>query len=249
MKSLLSHLLVACALLSGTACGPRFQITAPRGFVVLDQSEPYDFRATTPDGLVLAVREFENTKEYGDLSFWVEAIQNELRLDKGYALIRESDITSTQLAGSYVSHFLTGRTPAAVEDAVALSRALLDQITTEEVDAIAQRWKDRRNLVLIAVVPEKDDVVPPTEEALLAVLDDQPADDVTVATWIGPRPATFWFRRMAIEAALHRYDAQTAVGATTPIGAELAVDAIDEMLTTAPAPLSSRAARAARTIW
>lgn len=66
---------------------------------------------------------------------------------------------------------------------------------------------------------------------LLAVLGDQPDDDVTVATWIGPRPATFWFRRMAIEAALHRYDAQAAVDATTPIGAELAVDAIDEMFT------------------
>lgn len=105
MKSLLSHLLVACALLSGTACGPRFQITAPRGFVVLDQSEPYDFRATTPDGLVLAVREFENTKEYGDLSFWVEAIQNELRLDKGYALIRESDIKTTSGLAGKSMHF------------------------------------------------------------------------------------------------------------------------------------------------
>lgn len=66
---------------------------------------------------------------------------------------------------------------------------------------------------------------------LLAALDGQPADDVTVETWIGPRPAIFWPRRMAIEAAIHRYDAQTALGAPDPVGSELAVDAIDEMFT------------------
>lgn len=68
-------------------------------------------------------------------------------------------------------------------------------------------------------------------DELLAALRAQPDDDTTVETWTGPRPAIFWFRRMAIEAALHRYDAQTAVGAPTPIDAELAVDAIDEMFT------------------
>lgn len=66
---------------------------------------------------------------------------------------------------------------------------------------------------------------------LLAALDGQPDDDVTVETWIGPQPAIFWPRRMAIEAAIHRYDAQAAVGATDPIGAELAITAIDEMFT------------------
>lgn len=106
MKPLLSHLLVASALLLlCVACGPHFQITAPQGFVVLDQSGPYDFRATTPDGLVLAVREFDNTKEHGDLSFWVEAIQNELRLDKGYALLQKSAVkTNSGLAGKAM-HF------------------------------------------------------------------------------------------------------------------------------------------------
>lgn len=66
---------------------------------------------------------------------------------------------------------------------------------------------------------------------LLGALDGQPSDDVTVETWIGPQPAIFWPRRMAIEAAIHRYDAQTAVGAPSPVGAALAIDAIDEMFT------------------
>ena len=54
-------------------------------------------------------------------------------------------------------------------------------------------------------------------------------DDATVDTWYGPQPAVFWPRRMAIEAALHRFDAQAAVGATTPVDTGLAVDAVDEL--------------------
>jgi uncharacterized protein (TIGR03083 family) len=40
----------------------------------------------------------------------------------------------------------------------------------------------------------------------------------------------FWYRRMAQETAVHRVDVEGALGATTPIDVELAVDGIDEVL-------------------
>jgi hypothetical protein len=40
----------------------------------------------------------------------------------------------------------------------------------------------------------------------------------------------FWARRMACEIAIHRYDAEVAHDATTPIDDDIAVDGIDEML-------------------
>jgi uncharacterized protein (TIGR03083 family) len=40
----------------------------------------------------------------------------------------------------------------------------------------------------------------------------------------------FWYRRMAQETAVHRVDVEAALGATTPIDVELAVDGIDEVL-------------------
>lgn len=101
MKKLLSGLAIASAVLSSVACGPHFTITAPKDFVVLEESIPYEFRATTPDGLVLAVREFDNTKEHGDMGFWIKAIENELRLDKGYALLGTTEIkTQSGLSGT-----------------------------------------------------------------------------------------------------------------------------------------------------
>jgi uncharacterized protein (TIGR03083 family) len=55
--------------------------------------------------------------------------------------------------------------------------------------------------------------------------------DSVVDTWLGRQPATFWARRMAIETALHRVDAQSAAGpgAVTPVATDLAVDAVDEL--------------------
>ncbi len=50
------------------------------------------------------------------------------------------------------------------------------------------------------------------------------------------RTVGFWWRRMALETAVHRTDAELAVGLRTPVASELAVDGIDEMLWFAPAP-------------
>ncbi|HEV2370238.1 MAG TPA: maleylpyruvate isomerase family mycothiol-dependent enzyme [Acidimicrobiales bacterium] len=48
----------------------------------------------------------------------------------------------------------------------------------------------------------------------------------------GVSPARFWYRRMAAETAVHRWDAQSAVGTPAPIDPALAVDGIDELLGT-----------------
>ena len=53
--------------------------------------------------------------------------------------------------------------------------------------------------------------------------------DARVDTWAGTHSAGFWPRRMAVETAIHRIDAQAAAGATTPVGTALALDGIDEL--------------------
>jgi uncharacterized protein (TIGR03083 family) len=57
----------------------------------------------------------------------------------------------------------------------------------------------------------------------------QSAAPAMVATWAGQQPAIFWPRRMAIETALHRWDAQAARGDVAPVRTPLALDAIDEL--------------------
>ena len=64
---------------------------------------------------------------------------------------------------------------------------------------------------------------------LLAVLGDVSPGE-PVGTWFPPnQTAGFWQRRMAHETAVHRWDAQSAVGEPEPIDEALARDGIDEV--------------------
>lgn len=47
--------------------------------------------------------------------------------------------------------------------------------------------------------------------------------------WIGAEDSAFWFRRMAQEAAIHRWDAQSAHTTPDPIDTALAIDGVDEL--------------------
>jgi uncharacterized protein (TIGR03083 family) len=68
--------------------------------------------------------------------------------------------------------------------------------------------------------------------ALVAALSTAPADlDCWAFMRTAPSPAAFWARRQAHEATIHRIDAESAAGHRSTIGADLAADGIDELLT------------------
>jgi hypothetical protein len=81
-------------LFLGSSCAPHFEIFTAKDFGVLEESYPYDHRATTPDGVVIGVRELKYKKEQGDLEFWTKAVENQLRLDSGYALLETKDVST-----------------------------------------------------------------------------------------------------------------------------------------------------------
>ena len=54
--------------------------------------------------------------------------------------------------------------------------------------------------------------------------------DETTTTFGADNTIGFWLRRMALEAAVHRYDAELAHAQPTPIPDDLATDGIDELL-------------------
>jgi uncharacterized protein (TIGR03083 family) len=71
-----------------------------------------------------------------------------------------------------------------------------------------------------------------TYQRLFTLLDG--LDPALPATNWAPQPkkAEFWHRRMAHETAIHRWDAQSAVGLTEPVESKLAADGITEVLDT-----------------
>lgn len=87
-------LLSLCVALLVAGCGPSFELATPPDFVELDEDDSsYDYRATTADGLVIAVREIDNDPA-GELSFWVRAIENRMRERGGYALLETRPVKS-----------------------------------------------------------------------------------------------------------------------------------------------------------
>ncbi len=84
---------------------------------------------------------------------------------------------------------------------------------------------------------------PPTDEAELLAWFDEGADALVTTlaaiepgapawNFAGATPtAAFWRRRQAVETAVHRWDAEHAVGTASPVEAQLAADGIDEFLT------------------
>lgn len=71
------------------------------------------------------------------------------------------------------------------------------------------------------------------DEGLESVLGELRARGPGQPAWTFSPPdqtTGFWFRRMAQETAVHRYDAELAAGTPTPLEAELGVDGVDEIL-------------------
>ena len=141
-------------------------------------------------GLHASLAEVERIARHGITEEELTREKSSTRSRYTQSMITRSKVTSASYASSYVSHFLSGRTPASIEDQVALARELLETITVEDISEIARRWHSGENMALVALMPESDDVEVPTEAELLAVLDEvrraelspDPAERVVVST-------------------------------------------------------------------
>lgn len=84
--------IVSIAALAFVSCGYAFEITPPSSFLELEDQDPtYALRATSAEGLVLAVRELDNDP-YGGMAFWETAVSNELRYTQGYSLLDTTEV-------------------------------------------------------------------------------------------------------------------------------------------------------------
>ncbi len=90
-KTLLFCLALASSTLA-SGCARGYDIKTPDGFAELDGTDDYGFRATSAEGVVLAVRKEKNDPE-GSLDFWASAVKNDLD-SRGYALASKKSVKS-----------------------------------------------------------------------------------------------------------------------------------------------------------
>ncbi|MCE5325878.1 MAG: hypothetical protein LLG01_05635, partial [Planctomycetaceae bacterium] len=76
-----------------TGCLGGANIEVPGEFVPVEKTPPYDVKAVSADGVVLAKRTEENPKN-GTLEFWSSAVGNQIASREGYKQTRNEAITS-----------------------------------------------------------------------------------------------------------------------------------------------------------
>lgn len=78
------------------ACGKPFKVQTAPGFVELEKQQDwaYQYRATSPEGVVFAVKTIDVDESKGDLDFWTKAVTLQLRDVQGYSLLDTKDTTS-----------------------------------------------------------------------------------------------------------------------------------------------------------
>jgi len=99
--------------------------------------------------------------------------------------------------------------------------ARTDPVAKEDEDAV---W---------GVMPADPDLVGWFREGLDRLVGDLRAAPADVACWSflpAPTPLAFWARRQAHETAIHRADAQSAIGDIDGVPAAFAADGVDELL-------------------
>jgi uncharacterized protein (TIGR03083 family) len=102
------------------------------------------------------------------------------------------------------------------------------KLWVESLDEIAAFWPD-----LAVFWPEDGELVDfyrATNGNLVRELRAAPADVAALSFLPAPSPLAMWARRQAHELAIHRVDAQQAIGSVTAFDADFAADGIDELL-------------------
>ena len=99
--------IVAMCVAGAMAAGCQHSMDLPATFVQLAPADarPYELRAVSADGAVIALRVQDNG-EHGTLEFWSQAVQNELA-GRGYKLADARDVTGESCRPGRLMEFTT----------------------------------------------------------------------------------------------------------------------------------------------
>lgn len=84
--------LLLVAFFGSAGCGAAFTMNPPDDYLELESDySGYSYRATSAEGVRLAVREMDNDG-HGSRPFWEQAVRNQLRFNGGYAITEEVEV-------------------------------------------------------------------------------------------------------------------------------------------------------------
>jgi zinc protease len=122
-------------------------------------------------GLEALLTEIERVAQHGFTQAELERANVSLLRGAESRVASRGAITSASYASAYTSNYLTGYPVPSVEGTLRMDSTLLPGISLREVNSLATVWRDSSNSVVLATLPAKGELRPPTRAELLALFD------------------------------------------------------------------------------
>lgn len=151
------------------------------------------------DGLEAVLIEAKRVRDHGFTATELDRQKRETLRSYLRAYNERENSSSGGYAREYVAHYLEGEPTPGIEYEYELVQKILPEITLEEINEIAADFVAPRNRVIIATMPEKEGLFPPTEIELSSVFEK--VEGMNVEPWVDevvdqpllaelPRPGT-----------------------------------------------------------
>jgi len=130
------------------------------------------------ESLKVIMQEDYRVLKHGFLETELKRAKDEL-LNRYEIAANEIDKTeSKRFTNDYLRHFLYNDPIPGAKRVYNYAKKYLEEITLEEVNALAQKWITKDNICVIVTAPEKENVKVPTEETLLSIVKDPTLENV-----------------------------------------------------------------------
>ena len=134
-------LAVCLALLVG--CGPDSMVKTSDGSAALSDDDiswrSYHYKAISPDGAVVVVREHDNEEE-GSLEFWAAALERDVVETQGYKLMETAEVKAGSLKGKQLKfEVLYGGEPYRYDVALFVTKDVIVTVETAGEQAVFEK--------------------------------------------------------------------------------------------------------------
>ncbi|MCL2246748.1 MAG: insulinase family protein [Lentimicrobiaceae bacterium] len=150
---------------------------------LIGNTDAYFAQVTAKENQIKASLEVVMKEDYRVLKFGF--LDTELKRAKEELLnqyeLKANEVGKTEsavFARDYWNHFLRQDPIPGAKRVFNYAKKYLEEITLEEVNALAAQWITKENLCVVVTAPEKEGVIVPTEKEILAIVNDKSLENV-----------------------------------------------------------------------
>lgn len=126
-----------------------------------------------PEALQVLMREDYRVLKYGFLQTELDRAKEELLEDYDRAAKEVDKTESARFATQYINNFLRNDPIPGAKRENTYAKKLIENITLEEINALAKGWITEDNIFALVTAPDKEGVNVPSKEQILSIINDK----------------------------------------------------------------------------